>query len=66
MCTTLEKQGNLTNDPDHPDPDERDKCKGWTSCEEWCLSKVSEKNLRTYSSSNVEVSIKRSRNEIKH
>ena len=29
MCTTLKKEGNLTG---------ADKCDGWTSCEEWCLS----------------------------
>ncbi len=29
MCTTLKKEGNLTGG---------DNCRGWTSCEEWCLS----------------------------
>lgn len=34
MCTTLDMEGNLTQD----DPN-IDVCKGWTSCVEWCLSK---------------------------
>lgn len=34
MCTTLSKQGNLSG---------IDVCNGWTSCAEWCLSKVSPK-----------------------
>ena len=32
MCTTLAKLGNLSG---------IDVCNGWTSCVEWCLSKVS-------------------------
>ncbi len=30
MCTTLQKEGNVSG---------ADNCQGWTSCEEWCLSK---------------------------
>ena len=33
MCTTLAKLGNLSG---------IDVCNGWTSCVEWCLSKVSQ------------------------
>ena len=39
MCTTLSLQYGLVNPP-NPTPEE-DVCNNWTSCVEWCLSKVS-------------------------
>ena len=39
MCTTLSKEGNLTG---------IETCENWSSCEEWCLSKVRKNGLIPY------------------
>ena len=44
MCTTLIKEGNLTG---------IETCDKWSSCEEWCLSKVSYTRLIVFGSDSL-------------
>ena len=44
MCSTLSMEKDLVD----TDPDKNEVCEFWSSCAEWCLSKVSFKKTKFY------------------